>query len=149
MCIVHAKIFIFYTGEPFPNRWFFPQRPVTGQTGPVYPSNRSLNHQKPIEWGVWFGILNLSGFFGNRSNRSGEPLRKADGFAPIVGKKPWDDVSEGHGHTLGRAINKRIKKGLIWRWPDGDGSGNEIDRQRKKGGVATARVRLGVGGWAK
>jgi hypothetical protein len=53
---------------------FFPQRLVTDQTGAVYRSNLSVNRQKPVAQGVWFGNLNLSGFFDNRSNRSDKPF---------------------------------------------------------------------------
>jgi hypothetical protein len=66
---------------------FLSQGPVTGQTGAVYCSNRSVNCQKPVAREIWFENLNLSDFFGNRSNRSGKPLPEASGFTLVVRKK--------------------------------------------------------------
>src|SRR6185437_7512741 len=46
-------------------------RPVTGQTGPVNRSNRQASRYEPVEHEFLVWILNLTGFFCNRSIRCG------------------------------------------------------------------------------
>ena len=73
-------------------------RPVTGQTGPVNRSNQSANRWKPVELPFFIWNLNLTGFFGNRSNRSGLPEPEAGCLVGSVGKKnlPWRRVWACH-----------------------------------------------------
>jgi hypothetical protein len=66
---------------------FFSQMPVTGLTSPVYRSKCLVIRNKPVEYRVWFGNLNLSGFFGNHSKRSSKPLPEAIGLVLRVDKK--------------------------------------------------------------
>jgi hypothetical protein len=53
----------------------------------VYRSKCLVNRNKPVEYAVWFGNLNLSGFFGNHSKRSSKPLLEAVGLILTIGKK--------------------------------------------------------------
>jgi len=64
---------ISHRGTTFKPSEFIVKTPVTGQTGPVNRSNRSVYRSEPVAR----ALLNSTGF---RSNRSGKPLPEAGGL---------------------------------------------------------------------
>ena len=92
--------FYFTSGNHFKTVGFFIQLPVTTQTGAVYRPNRSANRWKPVELSFFVWNLNLAGFFGNRSNRSGLPESEGGGFVTPVGKKNPGHEWIPHFHSV-------------------------------------------------
>ena len=61
---------------------FLVKTPVTGQTGPVNRSNRSVYQSEPVAHAILNLDLNSTDF---RSNRSGKPLPEGGGLTGPVG----------------------------------------------------------------
>ena len=61
---------------------FLVKTPVTGQTGPVNRSNRSVYRSEPVTHVLLNLDLNSTGFL---SNRSGKPLPEGGGLTGPVG----------------------------------------------------------------
>ena len=98
--------FISHRGTTFKTSEFLVKIPVTGQTGPVNRSNRSVYWSEPVTHVLLNLDLNSTGF---RSNRSGKPLPEVGSLTGPVGfvNPAWEMRCQSSPFPLSHRLSRR------------------------------------------